>query len=135
MGIQKKIMLAGVIWYLLFLGCVQFPTSFNWIESDEIRVLDYIYEPTEAAPGDTVTLFAVFAGDTITPMDVQWNVSYKLGGNSFNLDIADSVVPLVYTSVDTAFSQNTFKKKKTQNYSFQVFLVAGTGLEPATFGL
>lgn len=108
MVIHKKIMLTVIFYCLLFLRCVQFPTSFNWIESDEIRVLDFIYEPTEAAPGDTVTLFAVFAGDSIKPLDVQWNVSYKLGGNSFNLEIADSIVPLVYSPVDTTFSQNTF---------------------------
>ena len=108
MGIQKKIMLSVVFCYVLFLGCAQFPTSFNWVESDRIRVLDFIYEPTEAAPGDTVTLFAVFAGDSIKPLDLQWNVSYKLGGNSFNLEIADSIVPLIYTPVDTTFSQNTF---------------------------
>ena len=108
MRIQKKIMLIVIFCYLLFLGCAQFPTSFNWVESDRIRVLDFIYEPAEAAPGDTVTLFAVFAGDSIKPLDVQWNVSYKLGGNSFNLEIADSIVPLVYSPVDTTFSQNTF---------------------------
>lgn len=108
MGIQKKIMLSVVVCFLLFSGCVQFPTSFNWVESERIRVLDFIYEPAEAAPGDTVTLLAVFAGDSITSSDVTWNVSYKLGGNAFNLDIADSIVPLVYTPLDTAFSRNTF---------------------------
>lgn len=108
MGMKKNIILTVVFCSLLLLGCAQFPTSFNWVESDRIRVLDFIYEPPEAAPGDTVILLAVFAGDSIAPADLQWNVSYKLGGNSFNLDIADSIVPLIYTSIDTTFSQNTF---------------------------
>ncbi len=95
-------------WCLLMVSCAEFPTDFNWVESGKIRVLDFIYEPTEAAPGDTVTLLAVFAGDSIAPTDVIWNVSYKLSGTLTSLGNADSVVPLIYEQLDTSFSENTF---------------------------
>ncbi len=97
-----------VVSCLLFFQCAEFPSDFNWIESNKIRVLDFIYEPAEAAPGDSVTLLAVFAGDSISPEDIQWSVSYKLSGNSFNLEIVDSIVPLQFDPVDTVFSQNTY---------------------------
>lgn len=108
MVIKKKCFLLSIICCLLFLSCAEFPTSYNWIESEEIRVLDFIYEPTEVAPGDSVTLLVVFAGDSIRPEDLQWSVSYKLSGNSFNLEIADSIVPLSYDHIDTTFSENTY---------------------------
>ena len=40
----------------LLIGCAEFPTAYSRIEPEKVRLLDFIYEPAEAAPGDTVLL-------------------------------------------------------------------------------
>ena len=39
---------------LLLAGCTDFPTKYSVIEDENTRLIDFIYEPAEAAPGDTV---------------------------------------------------------------------------------
>ena len=64
---------------LLWLECADFPTSYSRIESNKVRLLDFIYEPAEASPGDTVLLKAVFAGKPVTAEQLTWEMSSKKG--------------------------------------------------------
>ena len=58
---------------LFFLSCSSlFPTNYDRIDAERVRILDYIYNPAEAAPGERVKVFAVFAGagDSLNPEDI-----------------------------------------------------------------
>ncbi len=88
-------------------GCIQFSTQFERVEDDKIRLIDFIYEPPEAAPGDTVILRAVFAGKEIKPEAINWRVSYKLIKTLRGTDTALEEQPLECVSEQCTFSENT----------------------------
>jgi hypothetical protein len=98
-----KIAVTIVCITFFLVGCSSFPTKFENVQKDEYRVLDFIYEPAEAAPGDTVHVKAIFAGKKITPADIDWKMSYN-------------VVTNMYGSTDTAFDFRPFAVRET-NYS------------------
>ena len=79
---MKCLLLPG----LLLFACTEFSTQFERIEDDRVRMLDFMYEPPEAAPGDTVTLRAVFAGKTVDVDDISWRVSWKVVKNIMGTD-------------------------------------------------
>jgi len=61
------------------IGCEQFSTSYVRVDDGEFRMLKYIWEPADAAPGDTITLTAVFAGKRKDlNNDLQWWVSFNV---------------------------------------------------------
>ncbi|MBN1759550.1 MAG: hypothetical protein JW863_14580 [Chitinispirillaceae bacterium] len=91
----------------LFTGCVQFPTQYERIEPDRIRLLDFMYEPPEALPGDTVTLRAVFAGKPVNPEDISWRVSWKVVRNAMGIDTSFEEQPLVASVEPFEFSRST----------------------------
>ncbi len=80
---------------LFLVGCTSFPTSYDRIESDKVRLLDFIYEPAEAAPGDTVLLKAVFAGAPVSDEDLDWRISYKVVRNNYGVDTAFDIRPFI----------------------------------------
>ena len=94
--------------FLSVISCVNFLGDINRIEHYKVRVLDFIYDPPEASPGDTVKLTAVFAGMPIDISGIDWQVSFNLGGNGWTVDTAYDIQPLNYTPVDTQFSINTY---------------------------
>jgi hypothetical protein len=60
------------------LGCTNmFSTSYERVDPDMTRLIDFIYEPADAAPGDTVTLTAIFAGRKIPLENITWRVSFN----------------------------------------------------------
>jgi hypothetical protein len=73
---------------LLQSGCSEFPTRFEQVGDDKVRVLDFIYRNradttlSEAAPGDSMDLIAVFAGAPVRSIEwrVSFDVSIKGGG-------------------------------------------------------
>ncbi|MGD9200374.1 MAG: hypothetical protein PVI26_02325 [Chitinispirillia bacterium] len=105
---KKKAFLLTFCSILCIAGCVDFLGDFNRVEHDKVRVLDFIYDPPEASPGDTVKLTAVFAGLPIDSSVIDWQISFNLGGNVWTVDTAYDIQPLNYTKVDTQFSKNTF---------------------------
>jgi hypothetical protein len=63
----------------LMAGCEQFSTSYQRIDDTEFRLLDFIFEPADVSPGDTVTLMAVFAGKTVDiDKYIDWWISYNV---------------------------------------------------------
>ena len=88
-------------------NCAQFPTQYERIEADRIRLLDFMYEPPDAAPGDSVTLRAVFAGKPVTAGDITWRVSWKVVKNAMGIDTAFEEEPLHATVTNGNFSENT----------------------------
>lgn len=101
------LLITGVLG-LLTIGCTQFANNFERIDRDRIRLLDIVYDPPEALPGDTVRLKAVFAGEPVAFSDVDWQVSYNLPYNIFGADTALEIQPLDYERLDTSFSENTY---------------------------
>jgi hypothetical protein len=95
---MKKITIISITTLFAFLaGCADFPTSYDRIGEGEIRVLDFTYEPAEAAPGDTVTLTAIIAGEDIGTID--WNVSWNVVTDKYGTETAIEYQPLQYTDV------------------------------------
>lgn len=92
---------------VLVFTCTEFPTSFDRIDSDVVRLLDFIYEPAEASPGDTVELKAIFTGKKIDLTDVSWRFSTNVVGNKFGSDTAFDIRPLDVIPRQDYFSKNT----------------------------
>jgi hypothetical protein len=92
---------------LIWAGCAQFPTSYSRVEPDKTRLLDFVYEPAEAAPGDTVLLKAVFAGKTVTADELTWRMSPKVIVNNYGVTVAIDTVPLEILPAACIFSDRT----------------------------
>jgi hypothetical protein len=96
---------------LTFVTCEQFSTSYQRVDESEFRMLKYIWEPADAAPGDTITLTAVFAGKHIDDLDgyLQWWVSFNmirdLLGNTTVVD-SQRLEPIAESKI-VDFSPNT----------------------------
>jgi len=88
-------------------GCVDFPTSYSVIETDKPRLLDFIYEPAEAAPGDTVHVTALFAGKAVSAADLEWSMSRKIIMNEYGSRTALDTVPLDVIYDDRTFTDST----------------------------
>jgi hypothetical protein len=91
-------------------GCEQFSTSYERIDDSEFRMLKYIWDPADAAPGDTVTLTAVFAGkEADLKNDLHWWVSFDVIRDLYGTTTVVKSVPLdsVATSRLVAFSPHT----------------------------
>jgi len=93
---RKQLMILTLITgsMLVMSGCGSFPTSYNKIESNRVRVLDFIFEPAEAAPGDTVTMTTIFAGKPLDLDDIEWSVHYKVLTNNYSVERRLDSVPL-----------------------------------------
>jgi len=79
---MKKLLsiIAMAIATVAVIGCEQFSTSYERIDNNEFRMLKYIWDPADAAPGDTITLTAVFAGKRVNNLDsyMTWWVSFNV---------------------------------------------------------
>jgi len=93
------------------IGCEQFSTSYERIDANEFRMLKYLWEPADAAPGDTITLTAVFAGKHVDDLDdyLQWWVSFNVIRDLFgNTTVVDSTrLEPIAKSEPVDFSPNT----------------------------
>jgi hypothetical protein len=93
---------------MFLIGCSEFPTKYQRIDTNEYRVLDFVYEPAEAAPGDTVRVKAIFAGKKISPADIDWKVSFNVIQNGYGtIDTAFDLKPINPSPVETHFSDKT----------------------------
>jgi len=88
-------------------ACTDFPTEFSRIEDDKPRLIDFIYEPPEAAPGDTVELLALFGGRSVTPDDIDWKISCRVLQNIYGVDTSFDEKALDCTEEAFRFSDNT----------------------------
>jgi hypothetical protein len=90
-------------------GCVDFPNTFDRVDADMVRVLDFIYEPAEAAPGDTITVTAVFAGKKVEAGDLSWRLARDVVGNRGGAESARDQIDLDGSIEvrDSTFSDNT----------------------------
>jgi hypothetical protein len=84
-------------------GCGDFGSSFNEINPEILRVIDFGYQNNadtalcEAMPGDTMRLLAYFAGEKISSLD--WQVSFNVEKNEITgADSAFDVQPLNITT-------------------------------------
>jgi hypothetical protein len=96
-----------IVLSFLLIGCSEFPTKYEVIENDKIRLLDFMYEPSDAAPGDTVKLKAVFAGRSVTADMIDWRVSCKVAVNEYGFDTAYEIQPLSCNPQQIHFSDQT----------------------------
>lgn len=93
---------------IFLIGCSDFPTKYQRIDTSEYRVLDFVYEPAEAAPGDTVRVKAIFAGKKITPADIDWKVSFNVVQNRYgSTDTAFDLKPVNPLPIESHFSDKT----------------------------
>jgi hypothetical protein len=75
-----SIIVTVIVATIAIVGCEQFSTSYQRVDADEFRMLKYIWDPADAAPGDTITLTAVFAGKHVDDLekDLRWWVSFNV---------------------------------------------------------
>ena len=97
---------------IFFFACSSlFPTNYERVDAERVRVLDYIYEPTEAAPGEIVNVYTLLAGAgaaLLHPAEINWTVSYNVLSNSNGVDTALEIEPLKIQSYsEKYFSENT----------------------------
>jgi hypothetical protein len=98
---------------LLGFGCSSFPTSFEQIDTDKIRVLDFKYQNrsdttlVDAAPGDSMRLTAFFSGPPIET--IRWEIAYSVTGTKSNWipsvesgKIFNDIHPLEYHQVQSS---------------------------------
>jgi hypothetical protein len=104
---QNMLRLTFLLISLITVGCTTFPTSYARIEDDKVRLLDFIYEPAEASPGDTVKLRAVFSGKKVSATDIEWCVSTNVFKNVYGVDTAFDIKPLTVPLYQDSFSENT----------------------------
>ena len=97
---MKRNILLLLLMGLCVAGCSDFPTMFDRIDSDKLRLLDFIYEPADAAPGDTVTVRAIFAGKEVTAPEIDWNISFNVIQNVYGSDSAFDKKPLSMLPVE-----------------------------------
>lgn len=91
----------------LFISCISFPTSYDRIEPDKVRLLDFVYEPAEAVPGDTVSVKAIFSGRKIMPTDLTWKISYTVVTNLYGVNTALDTHLLEQNAQLCSFSDST----------------------------
>jgi hypothetical protein len=100
---------------LAIAGCDPFTTSYERIDDNEFRLLDFIYEPADASPGDTVTLLAVFAGRNENMNSyLNWRISFNVIRDIFGSQTIVDSIPLEELirqgrawRIDTTFSAKT----------------------------
>lgn len=99
---------------LLSISCSTSPTVFENIEGNKVRTLDFVFKNiadttlVEGAPGDTMLLYAYFAGEKV--QSVSWSVSWNVIKNQYDEDTAIDKHNLEFTEVllaDSAFSNST----------------------------
>jgi hypothetical protein len=93
-------------------GCEQFSTTYQRIDDAEFRLLKMLWNHVDAAPGDTVTMMAVFAGKAMyVDLDsyLDWWISFNMIRSLTGAEAVIDSVPLkpIAQSYDTAFSPNT----------------------------
>lgn len=85
-----------------------FTTTFDRIDPDAIRVLSFMYEPVDIAPGDTVTATAVFSGRKITTQDIDWKISFNVVYSIYGSATVSDIQPIPYITPPEQFP---FSKK------------------------
>lgn len=100
---------------LLLLGCENdFRYDYYTVDDDMLRVIDFSYETTELAPGDTAVLIATFAGYTenLTTTSIEWRSSWNIITNPVGADVVVDDNPLTLISnekVDSTDHTATFR--------------------------
>ena len=106
--------------FLIFAKCTDFSTSYQNVDEGEFRMLNFMFvnaefghwNPTLAdiAPGDSVTLTAVFAGKKKDlHNDIDWRVSFNATVDNYGMETAVGSAPIDKYGriIDTSFSKNT----------------------------
>lgn len=86
---------------MLLLSCENdFRYDYYTIDDDMLRVIDFSFETTELAPGDTAVLYATFAGYTenITVGAIDWRSSWNIVTNPVGADVIVDDNPLLIIS-------------------------------------
>jgi hypothetical protein len=109
---MKKISVNFALLILLAPACSNFPTSFEQIDNNKVRVLDFKYQNrsdttlVEAAPGDSMRLTAFFSGPPIET--IRWEIAYSITGTKSNWipsveseKIFNDIHPLEYNQVQS----------------------------------
>lgn len=104
---MKNLSLFIIIGMVLVISCSDFPTNFHRVDSDAVRLLDFIYEPAEASPGDTIMVKAVFSGKKINLADISWSFSSNVVLDKYGSDTAFNIVPLAAVPQEDYFSEKT----------------------------
>ncbi|MDR3011929.1 MAG: hypothetical protein LBU70_01805 [Chitinispirillales bacterium] len=109
---------------LVIAGCEEFSTSYQRIDADEFRLLDFIYEPADVAPGDTLTLTAVFAGKTLDLYeDLEWWISFNVIHDLFfsSETVVDSI-RLNKVAQHVISPSPRWSSDKTQSITFEIVI-------------
>lgn len=92
---MKKILLLPLL--LLLISCEpNFTYDYYTVDDGMLRVIDFSFEKTELAPGDTAVLYATFAGftDSVSTANLNWRASWNIITNPVGSNVIVDDVPL-----------------------------------------
>ncbi len=104
-----------------------FPTNYERIDAERVRILDFIYEPAESSPLPTtppypyavVRVATIFAGAgyMLNSQDINWKISYNVLSNNNGVDTALDIQDLwMFKPSEHYFS------KKARRYVWTIWI-------------
>ncbi len=109
---------------VLFFGCAEFSTSFEEIEENRVRTIDFVYRNTadtllcEAAPGDSMEITALFAGEKVR--DIEMTVSFNVVTSLYGQSKSSNEGPLDYRVVYSSLANDETTDADTFVFRFAV---------------
>lgn len=108
----------------LFVSCAEFSTSFEEIASDRVRTIDFIYRNCadtllcEAAPGDSMKVTAIFAGEKVRDIDL--SVSFDVRTSLYGKTESFGTKPLDYSTGRSTLHDSGSTDADTFVFTFKI---------------
>lgn len=109
---------------ILLLGCVEFSTSFEEIDENRVRTIDFFYKNLvdtalcEAAPGDSMEISALFAGEKVQTIDM--SVSFDVLTTLYGQSNSSNKKPLDYHVIYSTLNNDMSTEADTFTFRFAV---------------
>jgi hypothetical protein len=119
---------------VLPIGCAEFSTSFEEIEENRVRTIDFTYKNLadtalcEAAPGDSMEITALFAGEIVQNIDM--SISFDVVTTLYGQSKSSNKMPLDHYIVYS--SLNSEKNSEADTFTFR-FAVPQSMLKTSSF--
>ncbi|MBN1577147.1 MAG: hypothetical protein JW913_11380 [Chitinispirillaceae bacterium] len=109
---------------LLVAACSPMPTSFEQVEEDRVRTIDFVYRNRadttlcEAAPGDSMEVIALFAGEKVH--DIALSASFDVQTSMYGKASSFNEGPLDYTVTRSSLQDSGATEADTFAFRFKI---------------